>query len=291
MKKTKTPIQKYRTDLPSKKQRSYFQDLCLYSCFFLGVLNSTSAQEEVKEVEHRPFRIGAHLKNMHTWHGSVVHPGAVLASHIEYNSENTKFTFGFWGGASFSTVDVVNSDTEENVPAYYKEVSIYSKYRFSDSFFVEAVSHNNYTGVEERGDDLHYWGYDKTQGYNFVDLSLGYHPTPNTLLYFATIINGGSGDYELQDNGRLKNSWTHYFEVSGKVWKNKTSSLSLFAGGAWSFLTNKTFYTTNSGNIINVGATFTRSLAFGSYALPIEVMAMWNPEKELTVLQLDIIIL
>ncbi|MHA7941472.1 hypothetical protein ACJOV8_000120 [Formosa sp. 3Alg 14/1] len=251
-------------------------------------VNVASAQEELSADDYNPFRIGAHLKNMHLWHGFVVHPGAVIATELEYNSRNKKFTFGLWGGASFSSTDVYNENTGENVGAYYKEVSIYTKYRLSERFFVEAVSHNNFTGVEERGDDLHYWSWDKTQGYNFVDVSFGYKVTPNTLLYLATIIGGGSGDYEVEADGTLKNSWTQYFEVNSVVWKNQNSNLSLFVGGAWSFFTDKTFYTEGAGGVVNVGATFNKDLYIVKYKVPVSVTAMWNPEEEKTVLQLDI---
>ena len=275
----------------SKSKKSTTQKVFQLTLGFLMLcsFNIMSAQKEENKVDaYEPFSIGAHLKNMHTWHGFVVHPGALFATNIEYNTKNKKFTFGFWGGASFSSVDVENINTGEKESAYYKEFSIYTKYRFSDKFFIEAVSHNNYTGVEERGDKLSYWSYDKTQGYNFVDLNFGYNLTPNTLHYFATIINGGSGDYDFKENGDLENSWTHYFEVSSKVWEKDNSSLSLFAGGAWSFITDKTFYTEGSGNIINVGATFSKKLAISNYNVPVDVTAMWNPEQEKTVLQLDI---
>ncbi|MCK0156802.1 hypothetical protein MWU65_06400 [Cellulophaga sp. F20128] len=254
---------------------------------FFG-LNLVSAQSESMKDDYKAFNASGHLKNMHTWHGFVVHPGAVFATSLEYNTRDSKFTFGVWGGASFTSTDVVNQDTGANVSANYKEFSIYTVYRFSDSFFLEAVSHNNYTGVEERGDQLHYWSYDKTQGYNFVDVNLGYNISPNTLLYLATIVGGGSGDYEVQTDGSLKNSWTHYFEVKSKVWEKEDAKLSLFAGGAWSFTTDKTFYTEGAGNLINVGAVFGKNINLGNYKMPIEVTAMWNPEKEITVLQLDI---
>ncbi|MCL5244534.1 hypothetical protein M4I21_01860 [Cellulophaga sp. 20_2_10] len=286
MKKIAKPMLDYISDLGIKKPSKLLFTATVILLFF-GV-NLGVAQEKVVNEDYKPFSIGAHIKNMHTWHGFVVHPGALFATHLEYNSKDTKFTFGFWGGASFSTVDVANTTTGENVSAYYKELSIYTKYRFSDKFFIEAVSHNNYTGVEERGDKLHYWSYDKTQGYNFVDLNFGYNVTPNTLLYLATIINGGSGDYEIKESGSLENSWTHYFEVSSKVWQDKNASLSLFAGGAWSFITAKTFYTESSGNIINVGVTFSEKLAIRDYKIPVDVTLMWNPEQEKTVLQLDV---
>ncbi|WP_372753511.1 hypothetical protein [Mariniflexile sp.] len=262
-------------------------NLVFLSFLVLFGVNVAFAQETPEGDSYKAFTAGAHLKNMHLWHGFVVHSGAMIATNLEFNSRNKKFTFGLWGGASFSGTDVTNKQTGENISANYKEFSIYTLYRFSDKFFIEAVTHNNYTGVEERGDVLHYWSYDKTQGYNFVDINFGYNITPNTLLYFATIVGGGSGDYEVQADGSLKDSWTHYFEVKSKVWQKDDSSLSLFAGGAWSFITDKTFYTKDAGNLINVGATFSKNLNIGNYNLPVDVTAMWNPEQEKTVLQID----
>ncbi|MDO6769596.1 MULTISPECIES: hypothetical protein [Cellulophaga] len=256
---------------------------------FFGGSNLVLAQEE-EEDDYKAFNASAHLKNMHIWHGFQVQSGGVFATSLEYNTRDKKFTFGVWGGASLSSTDIYNEESDAYVSANYKEFSIYTLYRFSDKFFIEAVSHNNYTGVEERGDELHYWSYDKTQGYNFVDLNFGYNITDNTLLYLATILGGGSGDFEVQDDGSFKNSWTHYFEVKSKVWERDDYSLSLFAGGAWSFLTDKTFYTESSANVINVGATLGRNINFGNYKMPVEVTAMWNPEQERTVLQLDIML-
>lgn len=265
-----------------------FLPLTIITCFVLLIGSNTAYSQDKKDDDYKAFNLSAHLKNMHTWHGFVVHPSAVFATSLEYNTRDKKFTAGFWGGASFGGVDVMNTNTGEMVNANYKEFSIYAVYRFSDKFFIEAVTHNNYTGVEERGDKLHYWSYDKTQGYNFVDINFGYNITPNTLLYLATIIGGGSGDYEVQNDGSLKDSWTHYFEVKSKVWQKDDYKLSLFAGGAWSFITDKTFYTEGAGNIINVGAALSKDVHIGNYKLPVEVTAMWNPEKEKTVLQLDI---
>lgn len=271
-----------------KASNSYFKSAIILLVMIMS-FNSIEAQEMETEADtYKAFNISAHVKNMHIWHGFVVHPGAVLATSLEYNSRNSKFTFGLWGGASFSNIDVYNEDKDESVSAYYKEVSLYAVYRFSDNFFVEAVSHNNYTGVEERGDDLNYWSYDKTQGYNFVDVSFGANVSKNTSLYLATILGGGSGDYEVQEDGDLKDSWTHYLELKSKVWEKNDYKLSLFVGGAWSFTTDKTFYTEGAGNIINVGASLNKKLNLGNINIPVEVTAMWNPEKQKTVIQLDI---
>lgn len=282
---------KLRKALCIKPKTSKISNL---TCYLLTVsmllffdTHEVLAQEVLEPDTYKAFTAGAHVKNMHLWHGFVVHPGAMIATNLEFNSRNKKFTFGVWGGASFTSIDVNNKQTGESVSANYKEFSIYTVYRFSDKFFAEAVTHNNYTGVEERGDVLHYWSYDKTQGYNFVDINFGFNVTPNTLLYLATIVGGGSGDYEVQTDGSLKDSWTHYFEVKSKVWQKNDSSLSLFAGGAWSFITDKTFYTKGAGNMINVGASFNEKIKLGNYKLPVEVTAMWNPEQEKTVLQVD----
>jgi hypothetical protein len=280
-------IKFYFDTFSKSRESSNSFKVVLLTVLFFTFNNTIFAQDDLPTDNYKAFSASAHLKNMHTWHGFVVHPGAMIATSLEFNSRDSKFTLGVWGGASLTTVDVTNINTGENVAAHYQEFSLYTKYRFSDKFFIEAVSHNNYTGVEERGDVLHYWSYDKTQGYNFVDVNFGYNITPNTLLYLATIINGGSGDYEVQTDGSLENSWTHYFEVSSKVWEKDDSSLSLFAGGAWSFITDKTFYTEGAGNLINVGATFNKNVKLGNYNLPIGVTAMWNPEKEKTVLQVD----
>ena len=266
----------------------------LFLIIFIGQSNGISAQTDKvladQQDTYRAFNANAHLKNMHIWHGFVVHPGAVFATSLEYKTRDKKFTFGVWGGAGFSSIDVINNDSGEFISADYKEFSIYSSYKFSDKFFIEAVSHNNYTGVEERGDELRYWSYDITQGYNFVDLNFGYTLGDHTLLYLATILGGGSGDYEVQDDGSMQNSWTHYFEVKSKVWQKDDYRLSLFAGGAWSFFTDKTFYTASAGNIINVGLALNKDIVIGNYKVPVEVTAMWNPEKEKTVLQLDIML-
>ena len=284
------PIEQASLKVGSSTRNNHIVRVCMLLFFSVHTM---SAQEKTAQKEdYNAFSVGVHLKNMHLWHGFVVTPGPMIATSLEYNSKDAKFTIGVWGGTSFgASTDVLHKDTGETIAAHYQEFSMYTKYRFSDTFFMEAVSHNNYTGVEERGDELHYWSYDKTQGYNFVDVGFGYDMTPNTLLYFATIINGGAGDYEMQTDGSLKNSWTHYFEVQHTIWEKVDTSFSLFAGGAWSFMTDKTFYTESAANMINVGATFKKDVKLGTYTVPIGVTAMWNPEKEKTVLQLDISLL
>ncbi|MCW2120870.1 hypothetical protein [Flavobacterium sp. 7A] len=259
----------------------------LFGATALQAQKKTTHVDTVNEIvdTYQPFSFGLQVKNMHLWHGFVVTPGPMFATNLEFNSRDKKFTFGFWGGAGAAS-DVTNKKTGADVGANYKEFSIYTAYHFTDKFFIEAVTHNNYTGVEERGDVLHYWSYDKRQGYNFVDLNFGYQVTKNTSLYLATILAGRAGDYEVQGDGSLRDSYTHYLEVKSKVFEKNGTSLSLFAGGAYSFINDKTFYTEGKGNIINVGATLSKKVAIANYVLPVDVTAMWNPEKQKTVLQI-----
>ena len=289
--KLKTNRSQYSPTIISLKLSISILEKILFIAIFILGITSVNAQKENKEIDnYKAFNAGLHVKNMHLWHGFVVHSGAMIATNLDYFSRDHKLNIGVWGGASFSGTDVTNKTTGESVSSYYKEFTLYSSYHFSDRFYIEAISHNNYTGVEERGDVLHYWSYNKTQGYNFVDVSFGYKITPNTLFYLATIIGGGSGDHTVRADGSFKNSWTNYFEAKSKVWEREDSNLSLFVGGAWSFFTDKTFYTTSAGNIINVGATFNKIVSLGSYKLPVDVTVMWNPEKEKTVLQVDLTI-
>ncbi|AWG20620.1 hypothetical protein FFWV33_03240 [Flavobacterium faecale] len=258
----------------------------LFGATALQAQKKTTHVDTVNEVvdTYQPFSFGLQVKNMHLWHGFVVTPGPMVATNLEFNSRDKKFTFGFWGGAGAAS-DVTNKKTGADVGANYKEFSIYTAYHFNDKFFIEAVTHNNYTGVEERGDVLHYWSYNKRQGYNFVDLNFGYQVTKSTSLYLATILGGGSGDYQVQADGSLRDSYTQYLEIKSKVFEKGDTKLNLFVGGAWSLVNEKTFYTQGKGNIINVGATLSKKVALGSYVLPVDVTAMWNPEKQKTVLQ------
>lgn len=290
--------------------------ICLFFNFYsqikaqeLYVNDDAEAKEKAKDIatkknadiqtddDYKPFNFGLHLKNMHVWHGFVVQSGPMFATNLEFNSRNSKFTFGFWGGASFSGSDVYNPTTDQNVSANYKEFSIYAVYRFSDRFFTELVTHNNFTGVEERGDELHYWSYDKSTSYNFPDLNFGYN-FDKLSLYWGIILFGQSQDVEKDDdgnlvrdeNGDLTDSWTQYAEIKYTLFEKNDTKLTGFVGGAWSFNTDNTFYTEGKGNVISVGTTLRKVVNLGNYSFPVETTAMWNPEKEITVLQVDLIL-
>lgn len=268
--------------------------------FFLGITTVNAQQpktgtnkvlqEENMDDNYKAFETHLHLKNMHIWHGFVVQPGAMFAGKLEYNTKNKKITVGVWGGSSFSNGEVGFDAAGNNVTGSYKELSIYAVYRFTDKFFFEAVTHNNYTGVAERGEKLNYFGYDRRQTYNFVDLNFGYQITPSFSLYAGTILFGQSSDFEVQSDGSIENNWTNYVEAKAKLWEKNDYKLNAVVGGAFSLVTEKTFYTERQANIINVALSLSKNVTLGSYTLPVEATAMWNPEKKVAVLQLDLLL-
>ncbi len=237
---------------------------------FVSVITfSVSAQET--EDNYKAFSGHLSLRNMHMWHGYVVTPGVMTATSIEYNSKNSKLTLGLWGGASFD--------------GSYKEYSYYGVYRFTDNFCTEVVSHNNYSSIE----DPEIFSYDKMSSPNFVDVALIYFVSEKIplKLYWGTIIGGNGQDYEEDENGKITDSYSNYVEMKYRLWKKEDFSLSAFAGGAFSFTTEKTFYSERP-NFVNIGLTLNRSVEVLSKKIPIELNAIWNPESGKGVLQIDI---
>lgn len=289
-------------EIKSLKQNSCFSryartSLAVLMAIFFSFASSAQEEKELSNEtedssemeEYKPFTFGAQIKNMHTWHGFVVHPGAMFATSLSYTTRDDKFTFGFWGGASFTTIDVFNDDLNQYAAAHYQEVSFHAMYKFTDRFYVDLWTHNNFTGVQERGDELHYWRYDKETTYNFPKLNFGYD-FDRVSLYWGIILLGQAEDLvENEVTGELTNSWSQYASVKATLYEKGDTKLIGFVGGAWSPTTDHTFYTEGRGNIINVGTTLSQKVSFGEkFSLPVEGKLMWNPEKEITVLQLAI---
>lgn len=217
------------------------------------------------------LELNLNLKNMHTWRGSVVTPGVMIASDIAFVTTNKKFTIGLWGGASF------NGD--------YKEFSYFTKYSFSDNLFVEVVSHNNYSNE----DDPDIFSYDKFTSPNFIDIGIGYTISDKIPLsaYWATILGGLGGDYVKDKKGKVTDSYSNYLELSYRIYQIPNTKFFLFAGGAFSFTTEDTFYS-EKANIVNVGLSLEHQLKLFKNRFPVIGTAFWNPESKIGALQIDI---
>lgn len=252
------------------------KNTCLYISLFLASIllsNKTiTAQNENSVADN--FSVHLELKNMHLWHGCVVTPGVMMASSIEYLSPNEKFVAGLWGGASFN--------------GEYKEFSYYTTYHFTNNFNVSAISHNNYSNSE----NVNIFSYNKYTSPNFVDIVFQYTVSDQLPLkfYWSTILFGNGGDFEIDEDGLDVNSYSNYVQLSYTLFSEKKTSLTLFAGGAFSFVTKKTFYSKNS-NITNLGLTLSHDVDFLSKKFPVSGTAFWNPETKVGALQLAISIL
>ncbi len=249
------------------KNKTLLPFLFLFTLFFLT--NTTFAQDTESTTDN--FDINLNVKNMHLWHGSLVTPGIMMATSMEYKSDNEKFVLGLWGGAS--------TDGE------YKEFSYYTAYNFTNNFNVSLISHNNYSNAEE----VNIFSYDKYTSPNFIDVVFTYtvsEKVPLTL-YWSTILFGNGGDYETDDEGSATDSYSTYTEVRYQLFPNKKTNLTLFAGGAFSFITEKTFYSENT-NLTNLGLCLSREVDILSRKIPVAATAFWNPETKIGALQLDI---
>lgn len=238
-------------------------------CLFL--IQGLKAQEKNSFVDQ--FNINLELKNMHTWHGSIVTPGMMAASSLEYESLNKKFIAGIWGGANFT--------------GDYKEFSYYTTYRFTDKLNISLISHNNYSNIE----DVNILSYDKYKSPNFVDIVLTYTVSENIPIkfYWSTILFGNGGDFTMNTDGTVTDSYSNYAELSYTFIFQKKTSLSLFAGGAFSLVTKKTFYSEHT-NFTNIGVKMNRDIALFSQHIPVAAKAFINPETKRGALQVSLTI-
>lgn len=230
---------------------------------------TTQAQEKNSLADN--FNISLNLKNMHLWHGSVVTPGIMMATAMEYQSDNKKFVLGLWGGAS--------TDGD------YKEFSYYTSYKPGNNFSISLISHNNYSDAE----DVDIFSYDKHTSPNFVDVVFEYTLPEQFPLhaYWSTILFGNGGDYTSNDAGSTTDSYSTYAELSYPFFRGQETQLTLFAGGAFALRTRQTFYS-ESANFTNLGLRLNRDVDFLSRKFPVAATAFWNPETKEGALQLDI---
>lgn len=254
--------------------------LSMLSCFVL-VQASEKAPSQLSEEENTPtkleqtmddhFNIDFHFKNMHTWHGSVVTPGVMLATSMEFKTKNEAFVLGLWGGSSFD--------------GQYKEFSYYTSYRFNPHFKVNLISHNNYSNSE----NPNIFSYDKFTSPNFVDIVFEYTVSEKVPLdlYWSTILLGNGGDYETNADGSVTDSYSTYVQMSYDVYSKGQTTVNIFAGGAFAFATEKTFYS-EKANIINLGLTVEQKVSLFSHTIPVSATGFWNPETKVGALQLDI---
>ncbi|MFD2835393.1 hypothetical protein [Gramella sp. AN32] len=211
---------------------------------------------------------------MHTWHGFVVTPGAMVASSLDYSFYNNKFKIGAWGGSSFN--------------GEYIELSYFLTYNTGKSFKASLISHNNYSGWE----NPNIFSWNKYNSPNFLDIVVETSISEKFPLdmYFSTILFGQGGDFQTTPNGEVTNSYSNYLELRYPVVINDRLKITLFAGGAFSFFTEKTFYTRHD-NLVNIGLKLQKNISILKYYRIIKAKAFWNPESKRAALEVNIALL
>ena len=241
-------------------------------CVLLAIAftpSETNAQSSDTYTDN--FNLSLNFQNMHIWHGFVVTPGFMMGSSIEFTLNNEKLTAGLWGGA--------------NSTGSYREFSYYMNYTLSPDLLVSLISHNNYSNTENP--DI--FSYNKYTSPNFVDIVFEYsfHDLVPMSLYWSTILFGNGGDYEINDAGNVTDSYSNYSEIRYALLHEDDIKLSFFAGSAFSFTTQKTFYS-DSPNIVNAGMRLNYNVEILNQKIPVSTTAFWNPESKIGALKMGI---
>jgi hypothetical protein len=245
-------------------------------CFllFLFILSSSSyiTYGQTQDLSfYENVSVNVNLKNMHTWHGFIVTPGAMIASSVDYRFYREKFVIGLWGGTSFN--------------GKYTELSYYFDYLINENLKVSLVSHNNYSDVEKPN----IFSWDKFSSPNFLDIVIETPISQNFPLhvYFSTILFGQGGDFETNPNTlEVKDSYSHYLELRYPFIFEEKLNITFFAGGAFSLFTEKTFYTRHH-NLVNIGLQLQKQISFLNYTKLLKAKAFWNPESKKAGLEID----
>lgn len=254
-----------------KKLRLKNANAILVFLLMLFLFNVMPIHAQDSGINH--FNLDLRLKNMHLWQGSVVTPGAMMATSMEYITSDQKLIVGVWGGAGFD--------------GSYKEFSYYTTYRFTENFQTQLISHNNYSQIE----NPRIFSYDKYTSPNFLDFVLSYTVSqrlPLSMLW-STILFGQGGDYVSDTDGTVTDSYSNYVELNYLFMADRQTQIKAFVGGAFSFITEKTFYSTSPA-IVNLGVTLSQDVTLLNKTIPVSGTAFWNPESGKGALQIDIIL-
>lgn len=226
----------------------------LVSMLFLTV----NAQENTT---YKPFELNLQVKTMHLWRGYRVTDAAMSDADLHFITKDKSFKAGFWGGYGFN--------------GNYKEFDYYVSYEKNGwAFAIWDI--NNFSNYP----DADIFNYDKAKTSHFVDLSASYTLQNSSFplkIYWSTIVLGR--DTYTNDNGKLKNAFSNYVELSSPVWKTDKEKLSLGVGGGFSFLDDKNFYG-EKPNVTNIFIQYNRDLKVFEYTLPVSALVMWNPEQK-----------
>lgn len=238
--------------------------------FLLTALLCMSVPSYSQDDIHTPVDFSLQLKNMHLWRGLQVSNSALTAVDLNLSDKSNSFKVGIWGGASF--------DSKFREFDYYLSyskngfnVALWDIYNFSPD-----VEHNN----------RQVFNYSARETGHFIDLSVAYRLQGNFPLNvsWATVIFGRD-----RGSNNEQNLYSTYVSMDYPICRDKLVNLDLGVAGAFALNpekgTNANFYAKSAG-IVNINLTASKDVHFGSYTLPVSVMAMFNPANNEANIQL-----
>ncbi len=242
----------------------------------VAVLSIQIGVAQESEVKDSPIDFSVDLKSNHLWRGLIItdKPMVAVFSKLELN-ESGSFTTGFWGGMSFSN---------ESDGTSYKEINYYIQY-VESGFSIGLWNLFN----TRNASNPNIWDYDKETTGHLLDLRTSYYfgeDFPITLE--ADVLLYGSGDSQYNDL-EFEQRYSTYVQVSYPLIKDSRVNLDGFAGVGFSLSGDSHLYGDGDQDfdLVNVGLTASKTVALGSYHLPVSATTLWNPSLKFARVQLS----
>lgn len=235
----------------------------------------------VNKDKYKPINFGLKIETMHLWRGFRVTDATNTVTTLTYKSKDGKLAAGFYGGYSFD--------------GFYTEFDTYISYS-THGFTASVWDINNFTNYETDYYDTNsdFFDYSRRSS-RFVEATLAYQfQSPNFPLSISwtTILTGR--DYFVNSDGNDEGRFSTYIEVGTPIYKDSAGGLlSIGIGGAFA-LNNMSgedshFYGSKP-NIVNTYLTYSKSISFLKYQIPISAKAMYNPELQIGGLEFSVVL-
>ena len=231
--------------------------------------------------EYKPITIGSKIESMHLWRGFRVTDATNSVTTLTYKSKDGKLAAGFYGAYSFD--------------GFYTEFDNYISYS-TNGFTVSVWDINNFTNYETDYYDTSsdFFDYSRRSS-RFVEATLAYKFQSSNFplsLSWTTILTGR--DYFVNNNGNDEGRFSTYIQASAPVYKDSSGGvLSIGIGGAFALNNlpgeDSHFYGSKP-NLVNTYLTYSRSISLLKHKIPVSAKAMYNPEQQISGLEISVVL-
>jgi len=235
----------------------------------------------ISQDEYKPISLGLKVESMHLWRGFRVTDATNSVTTLTYKSKNGKLAAGFYGAYSFN--------------GFYTEFDNYISYS-THGFTASVWDINNFTNYQTDYYDTNsdFFDYSRRSS-RFVEATLAYQfQSPNFPLSISwtTILLGR--DYFVDRNGNDEGRFSTYIQASAPIYKDSSDGvLSVGIGGAFA-LNNlsgiESHFYGSKPNLVNVYLTYSKSISLLNYEIPLSAKAMYNPERQISGLEISVVL-